>query len=356
MKIIFDNIIFSLQKSGGISILWQNLLSKISETKEFKTEFIEYPYSINNIFSRQLKIPIDKIDFRSGRILSIKRYFPPKIKCTEPFIFHSSYYRTSNSSKAINITTVHDFTYEKYFPFLKRIIHSWQKFKAKRKSDYIVCISENTKSDLLNYIPDIDSNKIRIIYNGVSSDYCPLSQKPYPNLSNSILFIGSRVDYKNFDYTIECIQQSSFNLVICGNRLSNEEQIKLDTKLGPDRYQVVENPDNHELNKIYNSVFCLSYPSSYEGFGIPVIEAQKAGCPVIALNKSSIPEIIGNGYPMLRDLTQAEFNRIINQFKNPDIRNKIISLGYQNSSKFSWEKMIQEYTDLYLEISSLIKQ
>lgn len=355
MKIIFDNIIFSLQKSGGISILWQNLLNQIICNSDLASYFIEYPDADHNIFRPDLLIPNDKIYLKSQWLFKIKRYFSPKIKTQEPFIFHSSYYRIANTANAINITTVHDFTYEKFFPKIKRIIHSWQKFKAIRKSDWIVCISENTKRDLLKYLPDIDPSKIRIIYNGVSSDYHPLEYIPYPELKNSILFIGSRINYKNFNYTVECVKQTKYNLLICGTELSDEERIKLDRDLGPKRYSIIKNPNNVELNKIYNSVLCLSYPSSYEGFGIPVIEAQKAACPVLALNKSSIPEIIGNGYPIMENLSQIEFDRLIHLFEYAETRKKIINIGQTNAKRFSWKKMAEEYLSLYQEIEQTIK-
>lgn len=352
MNIILDSIIFSLQKSGGISILWQNLIEGLSKYKDINLEYIEYANAEENIFRKGLYIPPEKIHLNTNRFFKIKRYLSPLIKNKEFFIFHSSYYRIVKSRNSINITTVHDFTYERYFPKIKRIIHSWQKFKAIRNSDIIVCISENTKKDLIRYIPDIDVSKLRIIYNGVSNDYYPLDSKPYPELRNSIMFVGSRLNYKNFDYTISCIKDTNYNLIICGKKLTAKEQIKLDSTLGPKRYQLIVNPDNTQLNKIYNSVFCLSYPSSYEGFGIPVIEAQKAGCPVIALNQSSIPEIIGLGYPMLNKLSVQSFHEIIQILENQKSRDRIIRQGLINASKYSWERMVGEYVDLYREVEA----
>ena len=90
-------------------------------------------------------------------------------------VFHSSHYRIAKNPKAYNVTTVHDFTYELFSKGLAQKVHSWQKFKAIRKADVIVSISENTKKDILRFLPDIDPDKIRVIYNGVSDDYRPMS-------------------------------------------------------------------------------------------------------------------------------------------------------------------------------------
>ena len=107
-------------------------------------------------------------------MLRYKRYLPVTCKnVNESFIFHSSYFRISSNPNAINITTVHDFTYEYFYHGLHKWIHCWQKYYAIRKSKYVVCISENTKKDLLNFLPDVDEKKIHVIYNGVSDDYYP---------------------------------------------------------------------------------------------------------------------------------------------------------------------------------------
>jgi mannosyltransferase len=351
-KIFFDNIIFSLQRAGGISVVWYELLKRIlSDTATIDKYFIEY--TNRNICRKYLNIPEDNILKRSSFILFIRRYLNQYIKENKPFIFHSSYYRTASNKNAINITTVHDFTYEYYAKGLKRKIHSWQKFRAIRNSDYIICISENTKHDLLKFLPDVDKHKIKIIYNGVSENYFPMNDENIPQLpfekNKYILFVGSRAVYKNFDLTVKAVALSRYNLVIVGHPLSGKEKSFLDKTIGALRFKYIGYISDEALNIVYNNAFSLVYPSVYEGFGIPVIEAQKAGCPVIAYNGSSIPEIIGNTPLLLNDLSAEQIVSCFGVLENEQYRMEIINNGLENAKRFTWDRMYKQIIEVYKE-------
>lgn len=359
IRIFFDNIIFSWQKAGGISVVWYELLKRIISEKSLLCSFIEYQGATSNIFRKNLVLK-QNIILKKNILFCLQRYFNPKINCNEKFIFHSSYYRTSPNKNAINITTVHDFTYEYFSKGLKQKIHSYQKKKAIKNSDYIIAISENTKKDILKFIPEIDERKIRVIYNGISEDYHIINTTP--TLSNHpfythdyILFVGARDSYKNFDIVIKTLSLSMINLVLVGGELTKKEIQLLNSRLGPNRYKSLGRVSNKELNILYNHAFCLLYPSSYEGFGIPVIEAQRAGCPVIAYNSSSIPEIIGDTTLLINNLSTSEILQCFQTLREPLIRKDIIQKGLKNAERFSWDTMYQQTLNLYQEASSLKK-
>lgn len=354
-NIIFDNIIFSLQKAGGVSILWQNLLN-ILYKEGYQFRAIDYNNCNNNIFYKELIIPSEIIEHRNFLISDkIEQMRDVKVKgYTNPFIFHSSCYRICSNPLAINVTTVHDFTYEKGFSKIgfPEKIRMGLNHRAIKRSQHIVCISENTKRDMLNYIPGLDEDKISIIHNGVSDDYFTLNN-PSQQYRDCILFVGGRQDYKNFKFAVNVACKSGMRLLICGNQLTENEKCFLREELGEDRYIFKLRPDNSELNKYYNSVHCLIYPSSYEGFGIPVIEAQKAGCPVIALNASSIPEIVGEGGMLLDNISVEEAVSLIHQLDNNKYRNNLIKNGLDNSRKYSWYKMAMEYAQVYRSLLNI---
>lgn len=348
-KLILDNIIFSLQKVGGISVVWMEILNKILSENNIEYECLEWADSKDNLFRKAIDIPEANLRIQK-RKLFLSRYFSPRVQIDRPIIFHSSYYRTISNKFVKNITTVHDFTYEVMYGGIRRKIHSWQKFKAINNSDIIVCISQNTAHDLLKLCPNIDRKKIRIIYNGVSEQYYPLEQMD-ESYKSSVLFVGARSGYKNFKFTVDSIVETKYNLVICGSPLLDSEVQYLNNKLGISRYKYLGRVSNEELNRLYNSVMCLAYPSSYEGFGIPVLEAQRAKCPVIALNTSSVPEVMGAKSFLMDKLTTSEFKSRLESLENEKIRYELIEHGYNFSKQFSWDKMSDDYINIYKEIS-----
>lgn len=352
MKIIYDNIIFTLQKHGGISVVWNELLKRIIKNGlDYVCTNCSYEgnqLSLNNIIPNEKK---EKI--RSKKYLNVVRYLHCNKKRNYKYIFHSSYYRFANDKNAINITTVHDFIYELYKNGIRKWIHSWQKGRAIKHADYIICISENTKNDLLKFYPKTDKNKIKVIYNGVSEDYfiCDsLCNSIIPFEKNSyILFVGSRAKYKNFYFAVSAVAKTKYNLVIVGAPLNKkEEDFVMDCFKGEKRFFCAKFIDNKSLNILYNNAFALLYPSEYEGFGIPILEAQKAGCPVIAYNRSSIPEVIGDNKLLINTTdTDKEVLERINIIENIYNRNEIIEKGLENSKRFSWDKMYEETLNLY---------
>lgn len=344
MKIIFDNIIFSLQHAGGISVVWTHLINRMMK-KWNDLSFIEYE-GCDNIYRGCVNIPPEIIELRSYHLMKIKRYLNPHIKAKLPFIFHSSYFRICNHPLAINITTVHDFTYELFVNSpIKHWLHCRQKYNAIRHSDYVVCISENTKKDLFKFLPDIHPDKVKVIYNGVDETFHQLEDcttQPY------ILYVGKRDPYKNFDKIIKPVSELGMSIHIVGDSLNRQEE----SLLHEHHCQCVHHGfvSNEKLNELYNHAFCLLYPSEYEGFGLPILEAQKAGCPVIAFNGSSIPEIIGDSTLLLHSVTDEEIKSKLQLLNNQVLRTEVIKKGIRNAERFSWDKMAEEYISLYKQI------
>lgn len=348
-NLIIDNIIFSLQKSGGISVVWYELLNRLLKESSLydKLRFIEYRNAANNIFRKELNLPSEKTEIYGNELLKIKRYFNPYVRCSKEDIFHSSYYRILDGAK--NITTVHDFTYEYYMKGVKQKLHVWQKKRAILNSEKIICVSENTRNDLIRFIPEVNPDKIEVVYNGVNEDYYRLSDivkiKEIPfEKGEYILFVGDRFsEYKQFKLAVEVVKKINRPLVVVGKALTKEETFLLEGV----KYQVLTGISSVLLNALYNNAHCLLYPSLYEGFGIPVIEAQKAGCPVIAGANSSIVEVIGEGGIALQQLDVSNITDAIKLLDKANYRNDVIEKGIDNSKRFTWDITYKKTLNIY---------
>lgn len=350
MKIIYDNIIYTLQRYGGISVVWSNLMQRILRRPDCDITALEYEGAESFNLSRQtFHIPERKLHLCGARWARIARYMNPTSSSVGhlagegPFIFHSSYYRTCSHKRAVNVTTVHDFTYE-YFVRnpLVRFFHCNQKHRAIRHSDHIVCISENTRADLLRLLPDICPEKVSVIYNGVDQRF---HKENGAECQHYALFVGNRDGYKNFIPLLKPLSECAVSLKIAGKSLTRREIRALDA-CGIS-YEYCGMVTDTELNSLYNHALCLIYPSSYEGFGLPVIEAQMAGCPVIAYNASSIPEIIGDKRLLLDTLDTESLRARITMLYDPLTRESIIKAGIKNAQRFTWENMEEAYYKLY---------
>jgi len=350
MKIVYDNIIFSWQKFGGVSTVWYELLKR-GLRDGLDLYFVEFA-PVDNILRGKLKIDRDRIREVPASLRKAFKYLQVAFRSREPFVFHSSYYRVCSNRKAVNITTVHDFTNEKYQRGMAALKERFIKHRAIRRSDYIICISENTRRDLLKYFPSFPQDRIRVIYNGVSEEFYPIasdqmSEQPFLERSY-VLFVGARDGYKRFDLVAEAMLRWDMDLVLTGNCLDEMERRML--KGCESRVHYAGRVDNATMNKLYNGAYALVYPSEYEGFGLPVLEAQKAGCPVIAYNGSSIPEIIGETPLLMETLSADEVVAKLDLLRNEALRQSVVDAGIVNARRFSWERMYEQVRKLYEEV------
>lgn len=359
MKLYLDNVIFSLQQAGGISVVWFELIKRAMYDPDFEILFLDVPNQ--NIFRKQLNIPHGLIidnPLRSYTI-ALRRYLNPN-KLKGKGIFHSSYYRTTKNPEMINVTTVHDFTYEYYRKGLAKGIHSWQKGSAIKNAHKIICVSENTKKDLLKFHPKTPPKKIKVIYNGVDEAYRVLSNYKMSLLAELVpfnpkeyaVFVGDRnSNHKNFKVAAEACKATNTPLVLIGGGKITKNENAFFKQIDFLKYRHLSGIKNEQLNVIYNYALCLVYPSSYEGFGIPLIEAQKAGCPVISSNNSSISEIARDSALLIEEITTENFANKIDLLKNNSaIVEQLVKDGLQNSGRFSWEKCYQQTKGLYQEL------
>ncbi len=328
--IVYDDVISLIQRTGGITVLFNEIQSRLSRDN------IEYTVSespdvcntmqLMKIFERYRSIPASRI--------------PADIS-----VFHSTYYRVPSNKVVPVVTTVHDFTYERVVGGVRKMVHSWQKGHAINSSDHIICVSESTREDLYHYYPNVIDSHVTVVPNGVSSVYHPIAGVMK---KQQVLFVGSRASYKNFNNTVESLIAHKDISLACvgGGGFSNAEILYLEQCI-PGRYTHLGYISEYQLNIEYNQSICLVYPSLYEGFGIPVLEAFASGCPVIAVDTSSIPEVAGGAAVLIKSGASSEISDAISALSCDKVRSDFRDKGFSQVSKFSWERTYQETLRVY---------
>lgn len=352
MPIFLDDIIFSLQTVGGISVYWAEFLSHINQS-DLDVTLIKRTdnkciLSNNLRWIKKVKWEF-KIPIKLSRILPLLNKLPPKS------IYHSSYFRISMQKNVCNIVTLHDLAGEMgmitgWRRKLKIILQS----AAIKNADGIICVSQTTLNSLLSFYPNINPIKAVVIYHGCSeSFFC--NEKKIQNPKKQIIFIGGRKDYKNFDICLDTLAQlPDFELLIIGgDNLELNEIAAIEHKIGK-RYIYVKEVETEVLNQMYNNAYCLFYPTYYEGFGMPVVEAMKAGCVVISCATNAIVEVAGDAAILIDDPknTQA-FVEAILSLNDLDFKNALISKGLNRAKRYNWDNNFNQTAAFYNKMHTL---
>jgi len=366
MKIVFDSKIFFYQKFGGPSRYYFNLFENLNLINEcayivsptYSNDYLKYSKFKKNI----LGINLPKVKF-SNIIFEQINKFASKILINKikPQILHTTdYFESSTDINKPLVVTVHDLIHEIFHKEFAKDKDYRPKKRILNLADHIICVSENTKKDLIKFY-NIDPKKITVIYHGksflnIENNY---KSKNQINLNfKYFLYIGSRKRYKNFFSMIDAFKENSqiYNdyKIICvggGILLSSEKKRLNEKNIDQNKIIVFLSNNDNLLYNLYKNASALIYPSLYEGFGMPVIEAMSLGCPVICSNVSSLPEVYGNAALTFSPSSKNELIKSIEKIAfDDDYRKKNIELGYNQSKKFSWEKCAKETLSVYKKL------
>lgn len=332
-KMIENNINFKIYAP-----IYKNIyLKNISKKYVFGYYFSKYP---NLTFLRYINNSILNFFLKKNKVKLVHFMYDPE--------------NIPNLKYKKKIITIHDTIHEKFSENYKDNFFSKRKMLLE-KMDKIICVSENTKNDLIEFY-NLDQEKIKVIYNG--SDHL-INLETFNNINNKffkkpyILFVGSRSKYKNFKLFVESYKKSkrildNFN-IICfggGNFSKNEINFFKDLKITNNISSV--SGDDKKLKFFYQNASMFIYPSLYEGFGIPILEAMHEGCPTLASDIPVFKEILGqNGnYFNPRSHDDLIFNMEEILFNDQNNKN-LVSNGKIISKKYSWSKCYNKTIEFY---------
>jgi len=249
----------------------------------------------------------------------------------------------------LRVLTIHDLAFMRQNKGIKRSILKWLWIVLPVKfAHQITVVSEATKWDILNYVRS-DPQKIKVIPNFISDTYQPIINRKFNTARPHLLQVGTAFN-KNINRLAEAISGIPCTLIIVGDLSGPQEAIL--KKFGI-QYANKVNLTEQELYQEYAKADMLTFVSTIEGFGMPIMEAQACSLPVITSNCSSMPEVAGDAALLIDPLDIAAIkNGILTLIANETLRNELIKKGFENVKRFSKEKVIAQYEGLYKDLEN----
>lgn len=257
---------------------------------------------------------------------------------------------------------VHDLSFLKFPEFFSWKMRLWQKLVLRRgiigQADILIADSKNTKDDLVNLL-GINPEKIKVVYLGVGRQFRPLDRSNPAVLSirnkydlpeKFILYLGNLEPRKNIETAIESFMDVSHNdvyLVIAGG-LSWKSKTIIDLASRHGRIKLIGYVDEADKPALYNLAEIFLYPSYYEGFGLPILEAMACGCPVIAAGNSSQMEIVSSAGLLVDPYNNQELTEAINWLlTDGQLRLRLVDQGLKRSRQFSWQQTANKVLEIF---------
>ena len=358
MRILYDHQAFTIQEYGGISRYFFELARELRIMPDLEisssilfsnNEYIKEDKAIGSTsffngfnFKKKTKLMLMINELKSSSV-----YKDNNFDVFHPTYYHP-YYAKIKSKKPI-VLTFHDLIHEK---FMKQDLKTLSdKKSALCRADAIIAISQNTKNDIVEYY-GIPEKRVTVIH--LASSYLGPDEGPENELKgNYLLYIGNRNNYKNFKFFVKAIAplllgQPNLALYCAGDKaFTKEEQILLQELHIINSVKHFPVSDEN-LGGLYSNALAFFFPSTYEGFGIPLLEAMNCGCPIGASQTGSLPEVAGDAALYFDPYDESSILAVAETLiTTPSIRSTLRQRGYLRSKEFSWAKTAQLTYDLY---------
>lgn len=360
-KILYDNQMFTFQRFGGVTRYFADLIYNLPQNEfvaELPMRYCENHYIVETYGNEYEKFSYPK-NYRIRRrlyALANDRIAKSAVKAGDYDIFHPTYYspyflKALKKKQKPLVLTIHDMTFERYpqdvLIYDKTIPH---KRLLISEADHIIAVSENTKKDIIEKL-GTDPSKISVVYHG----YKPVAEPAARLFERYILYVGERKGYKNFYPWLSAIRPI-FNLdpnlkVVCTGNPFSPAEVAFLNKLGIGNRILHISANDAQMASLYRHALCFVFPSHYEGFGIPILEAFANGCPVCLSDASCFPEVAGDAalYFNPND-AQSMYDTLKELLVSSSLREEMRERGLLRGKEFSIERMVEQTCDVYRKL------
>ena len=366
MKIIYDYQTFTLQSYGGISRYFVRLVQGLMALGQ-QIDVVA-PIHRNRYLQDLPKSMVHGVEFewfppKTSRLALLANHHLSKFKLSKlpADILHETYYSAKPVSAEVKgrVITVYDMIHEKYpsnFSFIDRT--SKNKRLAVDRADHIICISESTKNDLCSMF-DVREDHVTVVHLGFEKfkSQFTVFKKPNGAVRPFLLYVGSRGGYKNFEGMLKAVSssptlKSTFDVVAFGGGRFNGAEQAMISQLGFGTESVRQVGGGDDLlGLLYAQARAFVYPSVYEGFGLPPLEAMAHDCPVVTSNSSSMPEVVGDAGAYFDPIDiEAQAQAIESVVFDELRRSQLIAAGRQRLPLFSWDRCASETQAVYQKV------
>lgn len=369
MRIAFDHHVFGLHEYSGISRYLHEVASQIASTTTHQVGIVA-PFYVNKYLRNApaelhiAGIPVPKVR-RTGRAFRAANNLlaRPLLTRFKPDVVHETDYSAQRFSprNAKIILTVHDMIHERLPEcFAPGDATASNKKLAVARADHVICVSENTRRDLVELL-NVPQEKTSVVHHGFSLSGSHGNHRFYSAPGRPfLLYVGTRLRYKNFDGLVKAFAASpllhaDFDLVCFGGGpFSREEQDLFARAHMPATSVRQVSGSDAVLSALYCTAHAFVYPSHYEGFGIPPLEAMAFDCPVACSNTSSIPEVVGDAALLFDpDDIESMLSALETLVGDDELRRSLLVRGRGRIAHFSWNRCAQETLKVYESVGGM---
>lgn len=356
MRVRFDDQIFTMQSRGGVSRYFVELIREFSDDPGLGVDAeLGWRWTRNHhAIEAGLGVPLTIPGGSRGRVLRMANR-AVNIAQPEADLTHHTYYRTDYLRRKLagpTAVTIYDMTPE-LFPelFPEGNPHQLKREYVKRAT-VIFCISESTRRDLLRVYGSIESPMI-VTHLGVGDAFVPGSTRPVWCPDGYVLFLGNRGEYKDFPLMLEAFaelatRQSGTSLLAVGGGSFTEDERALISRWGLGTRVIQSAASDRELPGICAGARAFVFPSRYEGFGLPALEAMACGTPTLLADSSSLPEVGGDAalyfHPGDSSALAAQLDRLL---RDDELRRDLSLKGLARARLFTWWRTARDTAQGY---------